>query len=374
MLGSTARDRLRGHPVRPRAGRGAARADRRGERRPADCACVRSALADAWSADRLEVLRLFLYAARGGLFALRWELMCPNCRVPKGRSAPSPICHPSSTATPAVSRIRPTSTNGSSCASRSARRSGDERRRLLHRRAAANAARGRPAVPAARARSGSSRSPSTRRRFSCARSARPQRLSHRPRLRPAAAAASQAHLRRRPLGRPRTASRTATASSCPEGAALSLRNQTGGAVLARARGRRVDARMRPPPREVTALHEFRDLFSSEVLAPGRQHAMPHIALVFSDLKGSTRAVRGHRRRGRLQPGRTATSSSSARRSTRLDGTVVKTLGDGVMCAFSQLEDALEAALAMQEQVGRVVRGTGDRSTARAQARACTSGR
>ena len=34
----------------------------------------------------------------------------------------------------------------------------------------------------------------------------------------------------------------------------------------------------------------------------------------------------------------------------LDGSIVKTMGDGVMCAFHQLDDALEAALAVQEQV------------------------
>jgi class 3 adenylate cyclase len=41
------------------------------------------ALADRWNADRLETLRLFLYATREGLLHLDWELMCPNCRVPK---------------------------------------------------------------------------------------------------------------------------------------------------------------------------------------------------------------------------------------------------------------------------------------------------
>ena len=38
---------------------------------------------------------------------------------------------------------------------------------------------------------------------------------------------------------------------------------------------------------VTALQEFRDLFSSEVLAPGVEIAIKHIAVLFSDLKGST---------------------------------------------------------------------------------------
>jgi rubredoxin len=30
-----------------------------------------------------EVLRLFLYATKVGLLTLKWEMMCPNCRVPK---------------------------------------------------------------------------------------------------------------------------------------------------------------------------------------------------------------------------------------------------------------------------------------------------
>jgi len=41
------------------------------------------AVADAWQADREAVLRLFLHAARAGLFAPDWQLMCPVCRVPK---------------------------------------------------------------------------------------------------------------------------------------------------------------------------------------------------------------------------------------------------------------------------------------------------
>ncbi|MCZ6532029.1 MAG: DUF5939 domain-containing protein, partial [SAR324 cluster bacterium] len=40
-------------------------------------------LADKWGFDRDETLRTFLYATIGGLLELDWELMCPNCRVPK---------------------------------------------------------------------------------------------------------------------------------------------------------------------------------------------------------------------------------------------------------------------------------------------------
>jgi len=32
------------------------------------------------------VLRLFLHATSAGLFELRWQLMCPNCRVPKAET------------------------------------------------------------------------------------------------------------------------------------------------------------------------------------------------------------------------------------------------------------------------------------------------
>jgi len=42
-----------------------------------------NALAASWGADPFEVLRLLLHATRAGLFELRWELMCPNCRIPK---------------------------------------------------------------------------------------------------------------------------------------------------------------------------------------------------------------------------------------------------------------------------------------------------
>ncbi len=41
------------------------------------------ALADVWGFDRMEVVRLFLYATRKGMVDLHWEVLCPNCRVSK---------------------------------------------------------------------------------------------------------------------------------------------------------------------------------------------------------------------------------------------------------------------------------------------------
>jgi hypothetical protein len=44
------------------------------------------ALADLWAEDRSAVLRLFLHATRAGLVRASWQLMCPNCRVPKAET------------------------------------------------------------------------------------------------------------------------------------------------------------------------------------------------------------------------------------------------------------------------------------------------
>lgn len=41
------------------------------------------ALADRWGADRYEALKLFLYATTEGLVTLSWVLLCPNCQVVK---------------------------------------------------------------------------------------------------------------------------------------------------------------------------------------------------------------------------------------------------------------------------------------------------
>jgi class 3 adenylate cyclase len=103
---------------------------------------------------------------------------------------------------------------------------------------------------------------------------------------------------------------------------------------------------------VTSLQEFRELFSAEVLAPGHEIGVKRLALLFTDLKGSTAmyerlgdapaygVVRDHF--GYL------TAIVAARR-----GAVVKTIGDAVMAVFSSGADALEAALDMQERIAEL---------------------
>ncbi|MDE2143816.1 MAG: SRPBCC family protein [Elusimicrobia bacterium] len=103
---------------------------------------------------------------------------------------------------------------------------------------------------------------------------------------------------------------------------------------------------------VTSLNEFRCLFSSEVLSPGLEIGVKRLALLFTDLKGSTAmyervgdataygVVRDHFDY--------LTAIIAARR-----GAVVKTIGDAVMAVFSSGADAVEAALDMQERIAEL---------------------
>ncbi len=303
-------------------------------------------LADAWRADRLDVLRLMLYATRAGLFELRWELMCPNCRVPKQE-------------VDSLSKL-PVQFHCELCGISYGADfdRGVELRFSVH-----------PAVRAASDQvyciGGPLRMPHiAAQQYLRAGEERTLTLplTQPMHLRTVGSTRALAIAACPPRGRPAQVrvtyadGRWAAPHSLLDGdtltlaadSVLSLRNQTGGAVLAVVE----DAawtRDATTAAQVTALQEFRDLFSSEVLAPGQQHAIRHIALVFSDLRGSTRLYEGIGDAAAY--GRVNRHFEFIRETVgRFDGTVVKTLGDGVMCAFLQLEDALAAAITMQEEV------------------------
>jgi class 3 adenylate cyclase len=305
-----------------------------------------SSLAQTWNADRREVLRLLLYATRTGLFELRWELMCPNCRVPKQEVdslAQLPvrfhceICGISYGVTFDESvelrfSIHPTvrvATDQIYCiggplrmphiAAQQYLRPREERGIAitpigpLHLRTVGS-------IERLKIVSGSAnpRLPDVIVTYADGRWVAPHSLMH------------------------------SDVLQLPEGSSLTLRNHTGSPVLAVLEDAKwtTDA---TTAAQVTTLQEFRDLFSSEMLVPGQEHAIRHLALVFSDLKGSTKLYEGI--------GDAAAYSRVNRHFdfirqavTRMDGSIVKTLGDGVMCVFSQLDDALEAAISMQEQV------------------------
>lgn len=100
---------------------------------------------------------------------------------------------------------------------------------------------------------------------------------------------------------------------------------------------------------VSVFQEFRDLFSSEVLAPDVQLSIETLPLLFTDLKGSTALyqqlgdapayalVRDH-----FALLREAVAAAR--------GGIIKTIGDSVMAAFPDAAAALGCALAAQERV------------------------
>jgi class 3 adenylate cyclase len=108
---------------------------------------------------------------------------------------------------------------------------------------------------------------------------------------------------------------------------------------------------------VTAMDEFRQLFSSQVLAPGIGVSIRNLTFLFSDLKGST-----------MLYDTIGDSPAYARVRDHFDvmkaiiaeqhGALVKTIGDAVMAVFPSAEDAVEASLAIQREfiAGQLTRG------------------
>ena len=97
---------------------------------------------------------------------------------------------------------------------------------------------------------------------------------------------------------------------------------------------------------VTSLQEFRDLFPKEAVAPGEELAVASLAVLFTDLKGSTDLYQraGDARAFSFVQNhfRYLTETVAACR-----GGVVKTMGDAIMATFGSGRDAVEAAVRMQ---------------------------
>ena len=100
---------------------------------------------------------------------------------------------------------------------------------------------------------------------------------------------------------------------------------------------------------VTALQAFRDLFSDDVLRPGDEVSLGRVTLLFSDLRGSTALYQkiGDATAYHLVREHFAFMAKAIRDH---EGAIVKTIGDAVMAAFARPEDGLAAAVAIQRQV------------------------
>jgi adenylate cyclase len=108
---------------------------------------------------------------------------------------------------------------------------------------------------------------------------------------------------------------------------------------------------------VTTLQDFRDLFSSEVLAPGVRMSMATITLLFTDLKGSTSLYETYGDASIYAKVRDhfAVLTDAVRAE---NGTVVKTIGDAVMASFLTPVAGVRAALLMQQKIAEFNAGIG----------------
>jgi len=109
---------------------------------------------------------------------------------------------------------------------------------------------------------------------------------------------------------------------------------------------------------VIAMPAFRRLCPEQLLRPGDDVEIGQVAIMFTDLQGSTmlydklgdssayRLVRDH-------------FAFLSERVARRHGAVVKTVGDAVMAAFNDPADAVRAVLSIQDEVASFNNGRGD---------------
>lgn len=101
--------------------------------------------------------------------------------------------------------------------------------------------------------------------------------------------------------------------------------------------------------EVISLQAFRDLFAAATLRPGDEAGVSQVALLFTDLQGSTALYErvGDAQAYNIVREHFALLAAIVRDH---DGAVVKTIGDAVMASFGDPAHAVKAALAMQAKL------------------------
>ncbi len=305
------------------------------------------ALADAWGVERFDVLRLFLHAARLGLFELRWELLCPNCRVPKaeanGLAELPPRYHCDTCGIDYVTAF-------------------DERVELRF-----------SVHPSVRRVDGDVyciggplRTPHIMaQQYLRASEGRRLELSVQKPLR-LRAIGGASHLLLVPSPQSRWSSEVSLiyaeghwtgphsllvgqdSVAIPARAALNIRNQTGGPLLVVLEDPEWSTQATTAA-EVTTLAEFREVFRSEMLAPGQEITVKEVALLSSRLVSSG---------SRFAAG--ASAEEKTRRERHLEfvterasqgrGAVVSMSGETVTAAFHRIADAIATAIGAQRSI------------------------
>ena len=290
------------------------------------------ALADDWGLDRMAVLRAFLLATKAGLLDLRWELLCPNCRVSKSSVATLKAFH-------AQGRCEFCNTDftGELDENVELRFSPNAAVRAVSPKDFCIGGPGKPPHRLAQVRL-------------CAGGERTEALSLKPQRYVLRGLAST--WRRTLVPDPQGPARVLAAAAqeaaelrfCPGEVSLTLENPSRAEAWAVVEteswsDKAVTAAF------VTTLQDFRDMFSSEVLAPGREVSLKTLSLLFTDLKGSTAMYErvGDARAYAVVRDHFDVLFEAVRRRR---GAVIKTIGDAVMAAFLDPGDAVAAALDM----------------------------
>ena len=297
------------------------------------------ALAETWHSAPWEVLRLFLYATKVGLLTLKWEMMCPNCRIPKAEHDAlgsleihyhCDLCGVDFevdferyvelrfSVHPAVRQA----TDATYCIGGP--------RNALH------------VVAQQYLEPGETQEVTVRLRAEVLR-IRTLRSNQTAQLAPTAVSTEPLELAYDDDGW--TPSHLTYG---PGSVVLRLHNRTSRVLVA------VLERLEWDPHattalQVTTMQEFRDLFAAEVLAPGQEIGVQSLAILFSDLRGSTalyECIGDARAYGWVQ----RHFSFLVDHITLHQGALVKTIGDAVMAVFPRPEAAVQAALEIQEKI------------------------
>lgn len=107
--------------------------------------------------------------------------------------------------------------------------------------------------------------------------------------------------------------------------------------------------------EVIVLQQFRDLFSREALRPGEQISVGSLAVVFTDLRDSTRLYRqigDAPAFGRVMEHFALLKQAVAEQ----NGSIVKTIGDAIMAVFRTPTEAMRAMLSAQLALDNTFKG------------------
>ena len=297
------------------------------------------ALADSWGAPRRDVLELCLKATRAGLLDLRWELLCPLCRGAGHSAEALADVHAEQHCDSCMIDFEVDFDRSVEVVFRPNASPSDESRRA----SSASAAR-----RSRRTSSSSNSSPRARRAV-----VEPLLEEGRHRLR----------THTRPEGEPVLVSRggadvltlrasgTGTDAEEPRVSTRpSIRSSTTPtpSSSSSSSARRGATRRRPPPRS-RRLQLFRDLFAAEALRPGDRSPSGLMAILFTDLRNSTRL---YREIGDAVAFGAVMNHFDVLREeiAREGGSIVKTLGDAVMAVFPRPAPALRAIISAQAKL------------------------